>query len=229
MRGHVYAIDGTGLGDKPQLVCLVCVSAERPVIVAWWLLEGNASEKGREEAVTRVLIEQTRQLGGSDCIELLLVDALSAGGPLLTWCKYECGIDVLVPIPGDRALHRDVEALAAEGLLKFRYHGYVRTVQGHKQRRNLEIASQGGLTSWDSYMQAAREYGDEAPCLWAAYIRPLAPAADADTPWTLVSTRAWASGVETIGGFRPRWHIENDAHPELKEGWGPAVTVHAPD
>jgi hypothetical protein len=220
VRGHVYAIDGTGLGDKLRLVCLVCVSAERPVIVAWRLLEGKASEKGREATVTRDLIEQARQLGGPDSIELLLVDALYADGPLLAWCKYRCGIDVLVPIPGDRELHRDLEGLAAEGMMKFRHHSYVRTVQGHKQRRTLEIASQAGLTSWDSYMQAAREYGDDAPRLWGAYLRPLAPATDADEPWTLVSTRDWASGVAAFEAFRPRWHIENDAYRELKEGWG---------
>ena len=45
--GCVYAIDGTGLGDDLRLVCLVCVSAERPVIVAWRLLTGSASERRR--------------------------------------------------------------------------------------------------------------------------------------------------------------------------------------
>jgi hypothetical protein len=35
VRGRIYAIDGTGLNDQVRLVCLVCVSAERPVIVAW--------------------------------------------------------------------------------------------------------------------------------------------------------------------------------------------------
>ena len=50
VRGKVYAIDGSGLGNDYRLVCLVCVSAQRPVIVAWRLLEGTASEKGREAA-----------------------------------------------------------------------------------------------------------------------------------------------------------------------------------
>ena len=53
VRGKVYAIDGSGLGNDYRLVCLVCVSAQRPVIVAWRLLEGTASEKGREAEVTR--------------------------------------------------------------------------------------------------------------------------------------------------------------------------------
>ena len=53
VRGRTFAIDGTGLDDGVRLVCLVCVSMERPLIVAWRLLDGDASEKGKEAAVTR--------------------------------------------------------------------------------------------------------------------------------------------------------------------------------
>ena len=52
VRGKVYAIDGSGLGDDFRLVALVCVSASRPIIVAWRALSGPASEKGQEAAVT---------------------------------------------------------------------------------------------------------------------------------------------------------------------------------
>lgn len=79
-------MDGTGLGKDLRLVCLVCVSPRRPLSVAWRLLWGTASEKGKEVAVTRELIEQALRLGGPDCIRLLLVDALYADGPLLAWC-----------------------------------------------------------------------------------------------------------------------------------------------
>ncbi len=53
VRGKVYAIDGSGLGNDFRLVCLVCVSAQRPVIVAWRLLErGRFGEgpRGRGDA-----------------------------------------------------------------------------------------------------------------------------------------------------------------------------------
>jgi DDE family transposase len=220
VRGRIYAIDGTGLNDDLRLVCLVCVSAERPVIVAWRLLSGSASEKGKEAAVTRSLIEQAVELGGPGTIELLLADALYADGPLLAWLKYQQGIDVLVPVPEDRKIHEDLMGLAAGGLLKFRRHSYVRNVQGHKQRRSLEIAAQDGLTSWDSFLDAAHGYGAEHPQLWGCLIRETEPdATGRQACWTLVSTRAWPSGVAGFEGFRPRWHIENDAYRELKEGW----------
>src|SRR5947209_9170277 len=55
VRGKVYAIAGLGLGDDFRVVALVCVSAIRPIIVAWRLLRGPSSEKGKEAAVARSL------------------------------------------------------------------------------------------------------------------------------------------------------------------------------
>ena len=219
LRGQIYAIDGTGLGNDYRLVCLVCVSAERPKIVAWRLLEGRASEKGKEAYVTRSLVEQVLKLGGSEAIDLLLMDALYADGPLLAWLKYEQGIDAVVPIPADRQLHRDLVGLATGGLLKFRKHSYVRTIQGHKRRRSIEIAAQDGLTSWDSFLEAASGYGAHEPCLWGCLIHELDSSDERAEWWTLASTRAWKTGAAAFDAYRPRWHIENEAYRELKEGW----------
>ena len=36
----------------------------------------------------------------------------------------------------------------------------------------------------------------------------------------LVSTRTFPDGFAAFQPFRPRWHIEDDAYRELKEGWG---------
>ena len=93
VRGKVYAVDGSGLGEDLRLVALVCVSATRPIIVAWRLLSGPASEKGKEAAVTRSLIEQVLEMAGPQAISLLLADALYADGPLLAWLKYGKGSD----------------------------------------------------------------------------------------------------------------------------------------
>jgi hypothetical protein len=165
VRGKVYAIDGSGLGRDFRLVCLVCVSGPRPMIVAWRLLEGEASEKGREAAVTRELIEQALELGGPDCIGLLLADALYADGPLIAWLAYEKGIDVLTPLPPDRLMYADALGLARSGLLEWTRHRYVRTIQGHEQMRAVEVAAVGELTSWDSFVAAARGYGVSDPGL----------------------------------------------------------------
>jgi predicted RNA binding protein YcfA (HicA-like mRNA interferase family) len=91
VRGKVYAVDGSGLGEGLRLVALVCVSATRPISVAWRVLSGPASEKGQEAAVTRALIEQVLQVAGPQAISLLLADALYADGPLLAWLYREGG------------------------------------------------------------------------------------------------------------------------------------------
>src|SRR3989449_3426358 len=76
VRGRVYAVDGSGLGDDFRLVALVCVSATRPIIVAWRLLSGPASEKGQEAAVARSVVGQGVEGGGREAVRLLLAGGL---------------------------------------------------------------------------------------------------------------------------------------------------------
>jgi hypothetical protein len=107
VRGKVYAVDGSGLDDDFRVVALVCVSATRPIIAAWRLLSGPASEKGQEAAVTRSLIEQVLQVAGPQAMSLLLADALYADGPRFSWLKYHQGIDAQVELArGSAALPR---------------------------------------------------------------------------------------------------------------------------
>lgn len=221
VQGKVYAIDGSGLGDGLRLVTLVCVSAARPVIVAWRLLTGSASEKGKEAAVTRELIEQLVALGESDCITLLVVDALYADGPLLAWLKYAMGIDVLVPLPDNRLLYEDLQTLSRADELTWTTHRYARTIRGHKELRVVEVASRTGLKNWSSFREAAADYGVAEPRLWAGLVRDLAPTEQPRAEaMALVSTRDWPNAFAALQAFRPRWHVENDGFRELKEGWG---------
>src|SRR2546428_2636343 len=159
VRGKVYAVDGSGLGDDFRLVALVCVSATRPITVAWRLLSGPASEKGQEATVTRSLIEQVLEVAGPQAIGLLLADALYADGPLLAWLKYRKGIDALVSLPEDRLLYQDLHGLAEGQLIDWTSHRYLRTIQGHKQLRKVEVAAAGDLTSWDGFTEKAESLG----------------------------------------------------------------------
>src|SRR5947199_1044990 len=221
VRGKVYAVDGSGLGDDFRLVALVCVSATRPIIVAWRLLSGPASEKGQEAAVTRSLIEQVLEVAGPQAISLLLADALYADGPLLAWLKYRQGIDALVSLPEDRLLYQDLQGLANGQLIDWTHHRYVRTIQGHKQLREVEVTAAGELTSWDGKTLAAARYGRGNASLWACLIRDVTTEeAAAKPPRALVSTRSFRDGFAALQAFRPRWHIEDDTYRELKEGWG---------
>jgi hypothetical protein len=221
VRGKVYAVDGSGLGDELRLVALVCVSATRPIIVAWRVLSGAASEKGKEAQVTRELLEQVLAGAGPNAISLLLADALYADGPLLAWLKYEKGIDALVRLPEDRLLYQDVQGLADAHLIEWTHHRYVRTVQGHKHMREVEVTAAAELTSWDSFLEAAASYGVTDATLWACLIHDVTTQETAqEPPMGLVSTRRWRDGFTALQAYRPRWHIEDDTYRELKEGWG---------
>lgn len=221
VRGRVYAVDGTGLGATRRVVALVCVSGDHPVVVAWRYLEGAASEKGKEAAVTRGLIEQVLAAGGDGSIALLLADALYADGPLLAWRKYRHGIDALVRLPADRLLYEDAQGLAAGGRLTWVAHRYVRTRQGRKQRRAVALAGVGELDSWPSFREAAARYGAAHATLWVCLIREMAPLPEAGAEdLALVSTRAWRTPAAAFQAFRRRWVIEDDTFRELKEGWG---------
>jgi hypothetical protein len=221
VRGKVYAIDGSGLGDDFRLVALVCVSATRPIIVAWRVLNGTASEKGKEARVTHALIEQVLEVAGPKAISLLLADALYADGPLLAWLKYRKGIDALVSLPEDRLLYQDVQGLADAQLIEWTHHRYVRTVQGHKHIREVEVTAAAELTSWDGFTEAAATYGVTDATLWACLIHDVTTEEAAlEPPMGLVSTRRWPDGFSALQAYRPRWHIEDDTYRELKEGWG---------
>ena len=221
VRGKVYAVDGSGLGNAFRLVALVCVSARRPVIVAWRLLSGPASEKGQEAAVTRSLIEQVLEVAGPQAMSLLLADALYADGPLMAWLKYCKGIDTLVSLPEDRLLYQDVQGLADAQLIDWTHHRYLRTIGGHKQVREVEVTATAHLTSWESFLEAAARYGASDASLWACLIRDVTTEELAqEPPRALVSTRRFSDGFAALQAFRPRWHIEDDIFRELKEGWG---------
>jgi len=221
VRGKVYAVDGSGLGNDFRLVALVCVSATRPIIAAWRLLSGPASEKGQEAAVTRSLIEQVLEVAGPQAIRLLLADALYADGPLLAWLKYSKGIDALVSLPEDRLLYQDLQGLANGQLIDWTHHRYLRTIQGHKQVREVEVTAAGELTSWDGFTEKAASYGMPHASLWACLIRDVTTQeAAAEPPRALVSTRRFSEGFAALQAYRPRWHIEDETYRELKEGWG---------
>lgn len=230
IRGTVYAIDGSGIGPDLRLVSLVCVSAERPIMVAWRLLEGAVSEKGREASVTRALIEQTLAEGGSGCIRLLLADALYADGRSLAWLKHAKRIDAAVRLPADRRLYTEAQVAVGLDGQGWTRHRYTRTLQGHKTLRTVEAAAAGDLRLWESFTTAATSTGADDPTLWVGFIRDIPPAAppvdpsptdpaDPEPPLALVIARPWMSGFAAYQAYRPHWHIENDQYRELKEGW----------
>lgn len=219
VRGKTYAIDGSGIGNRWRVVGLLNVNAERALWVTWRVLSGSASEKGKEASVVREMVDEVRQVGGTDAIEWLLMDALYADGPLLVWLKFQRQIDALVRLPEDREMYADLAGLLRWQPKRWQTHTDVRYVAGRKQTREVSAAAESDLKSWDSFMQAAQAAGAPDASLWGCLLH----AVDRDTgeikEWGLVSTRAFATAWQGYTFWRQRWHIENNGFREFKEGW----------
>lgn len=77
----------------------------------------------------------------------------------------------------------------------------MRTIQGHKQVREVEVAAAGELTSWDGKTLAAARHGVPNASLWACLIGDVTTEeAAAKPPRALVSTRSFSDGCAA----RPR-------------------------
>lgn len=220
VKGQVYALDGTGLKDRHTLVGIMVVHAERALWLSWRLLDGDASEKGKDGQVVREMVGEIIDAGGTDAIEWLLMDGLYADGPLLAWLEYGCGIHPLVRLPEDRKIYKDLEGMAAGGLLDWTTRTDVRYVAGRKQVRRVSIAADDHLTLWDSFQTTAARYGVEDAALWGALIRSV----DVDDPedeetFAIVSPHSFPTGWAGYSQWRWRWRVENTGFRELKEGW----------
>jgi hypothetical protein len=216
----VYAVDGSGIGNRWRVVALLHIHAERTLWVNWRLLSGAASEKGKEGSVLFAMVDEVRQLAGEAAIEWVLMDALYADGPLLAGLKYGRAIDALVRLPEERTVYQDLRFLLKMEPDRWQTHGDVRYVAGHKQVRQVRVGTMANLNRWQSFVQAAQTYEVADPALWGCAIE----AVDQNDPsqtesWGLVSTRAFNTGWTAYTFWRQRWRIENQGFRELKEGW----------
>ncbi len=161
-----------------------------------------------------------RKIGGQEAIEGLLMDALYVDGPLLAWLKYARGIEALVRLPQEREMYLDLWSLVDMEPQSWQTHVDVRYVAGRKQVRDMRVGAVGDLTSWDSFLEAAKQYGENDARLWGCAIHGVDRADPQQTEsWALVSTRPFSTGWKAYTMWRNRWRIENNGFRELKEGW----------
>jgi len=219
IRSTKLVVDGSGLDAGERVVVLYALTGTGLVALAWEFLVGEASEKGKEAAVTRKLVERVRKIAGQEAIKLLIADALYADGPLLAWLE-SLGIVGLVRLPEDRLLFAEaLKVVQLEGD-HWSQRRQTRVLDGHKETRTIKVACASGLTDWDSYLAKAKELGLGEPKLFVAFIRQLEPKLPPDKQMlALVSTREFADAWQSYEAYRPRWWIENGGFNELKEGW----------
>jgi len=220
VKGKVYAIDGSGLGEGIRVVGLLNVQQAGPLWLNWRVRTGNESEKGQEASVVLEMVDEVRAVGGAGAIEWLLLDALYADGPLLARLKYERAIDALVRLPEDRRLYKQLFGLVQADQKAWREHLDTRYVAGKKQLRQVRAAGMQDWDDWDSFVASAQALNVAQPSLSAYAIQstPLDPPGPAEE-WALVSTAPFATAWQAYNFWRNRWRVENNGFRELKEGW----------
>lgn len=84
-------------------------------------------------------------------------------------------------------------------LIEWTHHRYLRTVQGHKHIREVEVTAAAELTSWDSFREAAESLGVTDATVCACLIHDVTSQEVAlEPPMGLVSTRRWRDGFSAL-------------------------------
>jgi hypothetical protein len=220
IRSKLYAVDGSGIGPEMRVVGLICLQKDGPLWVNWRLRTGNASEKGKEGEVVLAMVDELREIAGSDVIEWMLMDALYADGFILANLKYARQIDVMVRLPEDRRMYEQLMGLLRVLPEAWQEHPDVRYLSGHKQTRQMRVAKMDDLNDWEGFLEAAQALGVEKPTLSGFAVQSDQISKDGKPEeWALVATASFNTAWQGYTFWRNRWTIENSGFRELKEGW----------
>ena len=220
IRSKLYAVDGSGIGPELRVVGLICLQKDGPLWVNWRLRTGNESEKGKEGEVVLAMVDELREIAGTDAIEWMLMDALYTDGFILANLKYARQIDVMVRLPEDRRMYEQLMGILRVIPEAWQEHPDVRYLSGHKQARQMRVAKMDELNDWEGFVEAAQALGVQAPTLsgFAIQACPL-DQPTAKEEWALVATASFSTAWQAYTFWRNRWTIENSGFRELKEGW----------
>ena len=220
IHSKLYAVDGSGIGPDMRVVGLMCLQKDGPLWVNWRLRTGSESEKGKEGEVVLAMVDELREIAGTEAIEWMLMDALYADGFILANLKYARQIDVMVRLPEDRRMYEQLMGLLQVFPEAWQEHPDVRYLSGQKQTRQMRVAKMEDLNDWEGFVAAAQDLRVEKPTLSGFAIRSDQIGKDGKPEeWALVSTAPFHTAWQAYTFWRNRWTIENSGFRELKVGW----------
>jgi Transposase DDE domain len=220
IRSKLYAVDGSGIGPEMRVVGLICMQKDGPLWVNWRLRTGKESEKGKEGEVVLAMVDELREIAGTEVIEWMLMDALYADGFILANLKYARQIDVMVRLPEDRRMYEQLMGILRVLPETWQEHQDVRYLSGHKQLRQMRVAKMDDLNDWEGFVEAAQALGVEKPTLSGFAIQSDQTGTDGKPEeWALVATASFNTAWQGYTFWRNRWTIENSGFRELKVGW----------
>jgi hypothetical protein len=219
LRSGVYAVDGTGLRHSDRHVVILQQAGASPPFVVDWRVQGP----GQELAAGREMVSRLRADLGPAAIRWLLMDGAYVDGAWLAELQQQ-GIGAVVRVREDMQVFEQMRLLTQFPEHAYERYRYVRTMQGHKETHEVEIALFSHLKMWDSYRQEWAAQGvSEASCpgLWGLLIREEKQRKDGTVEqieWGLVSVRPLPGRQEAFEQWRQRWDVENRGFRELNQG-----------
>jgi hypothetical protein len=217
VQGGTFAVDGTGLRHSHRhVVILQQLSGMAPFIVDW-----RVQGPGRELAAGREMVAQLKEMIGAEHIDWLLMDGAYVDGTWLAELQQQ-GIGAAVRVYEEMDVFEEMRLLSQYPEHAFEPYRYVRTIHGHKEWHEVELAFCEGLTMWPSYRQAWAE-GSDKPCpgLWGLLVREAREDKDGQLKqivWGVVFTRPVDGRAAGYQLWRQRWGVENRGMRELNQG-----------
>jgi len=167
------------------------------------------------------MVAQLEERIGAENIHWLLMDGAYVDGAWLAKLQQQ-GIGAVVRVSEDMNVFGEMQLLSQFPEHAFESYRYLRTIHGHKEWHEVELALSKDLTMWPSYRQAWAESSDEpCPGLWGLLIREEREDKDGQLKqivWGVVFTRPVDSRAAGYQLWRQRWDVENRGMRELNQG-----------
>jgi hypothetical protein len=219
LTSGIFLIDGTGLRGSDRHVVILQQGGSAPPFIVNWRVQGP----GKELEAGRAMVEEVQQKMGAEAIRWLLMDGAYVDGAWLAHLQQQ-GIGAMVRVYEEMQIFQEMRLLSRLPEHGFEPYRYVRTIQGHKEQHEVELAFFWNLDMWASYEQAWKKRDgpeEETPGLWGVLIREERQKKEGQTEtfeWALVSTKPLASAADGFQRWRGRWDVENQGFRELNQG-----------
>jgi hypothetical protein len=220
LTSGVFAIDGTGLCNSDKHVVILQQAGEASPFIASWRVQGP----GKELSAGRAMVDELLEDLGPAGINWLLLDGAYVDGAWLADLQRQ-GVGAMVRVYERMNIFQEMRSLTHFSEYQFEPHRYVRTIQGHKEVHEVELALVDAMDLWESYWERWEEKSEqpeeECPGLWGLLIREERENEEGEfeeVEWGLVITEPVTSREEGFELWRNRWDVENQGFRELNQG-----------
>jgi hypothetical protein len=220
LDGGTFAIDGTGLRHSDRHVVILQQVGDEIPFIANWRVQGP----GQELVAGREMVAELQAELGAAGIDWLLVDGAYVDGAWLAELQQQ-EIGVMVRVAHTMDIFQHMMELTRVPAYHFAPYEYVRTIGGHKELHEVELALIPDLTLWTSYWDAWQTLSDapetECPGLSGLLVRETRENQQGEmetVTWGLVFTRPFTSAEAAFESWRARWDVENQGFRELHQG-----------